>query len=106
MSSDTGRRAAGLLVRAREEGTTLPAKATGFPLAGAAEAYEVQALVAAKVGAVGAWKVGAPSPEAEPVFAPIFADLVHKSPARLPAAAFHRRGIEAEIAYRLGRDLP
>jgi 2-keto-4-pentenoate hydratase len=106
MSSEVVRRAADLLLRAREEVTTLPTDAVGFPLAGAADAYAVQALVAAEVGTVGAWKVGASSPEAAPIFAPIFADLVHESPARLEGAAFHRRGIEAEIAYRLGRDLP
>lgn len=106
MGSEAARRAAGLLLRAREEGTTLAADVVGFPLSGAAEAYAVQALVAAKVGAVGAWKVGAAAPEAEPIYAPIFADLVHASPARLDGAAFHERGIEAEIAYRLGRDLP
>jgi 2-keto-4-pentenoate hydratase len=106
MSSEAAVRAAGLLVRAREEGATLSADVAGFPLAGAAEAYAIQALVAAEVGAVRAWKVGATTPEAEPVFAPIFTGLVHASPARLPAATFHKRGIEAEIAYRLGRDLP
>jgi 2-keto-4-pentenoate hydratase len=93
-------------MHAREEGTALPLDVVGLQLASPAEAYEVQALVAAKLGAVKAWKTGAPSPDAEPILAPIFADLVHVSPARLPAAAFHRLGIEAEIAYRLGRDLP
>jgi 2-keto-4-pentenoate hydratase len=72
----------------------------------ASDAYRLQALVAAELGPVAAWKTGAPSPEAEPIMAPIFAELVHRSPARLDAAGFHRIGIEAEIAYRLGRDLP
>jgi 2-keto-4-pentenoate hydratase len=84
----------------------LPAEAVSFSLEGLAEAYEVQALVAAKLGAVAAWKTGAPSPEAEPIIAPIFKDLVHGSPARLEAMRFRRLGIEAEIAYRLCRDLP
>ncbi|HYZ25623.1 MAG TPA: fumarylacetoacetate hydrolase family protein [Geminicoccaceae bacterium] len=84
----------------------LPAEAVSFSLESLAEAYEVQALVAGKVGAVAAWKTGAPSPEAEPIMAPIFEGLVHGSPALLEAARFHRLGIEAEIAYRLGCDLP
>jgi 2-keto-4-pentenoate hydratase len=106
MISEPATRAASLLIRAREEGTTLPSDIVSFELASPADAYGVQALVAAKLGAVAAWKTGAPSPQAEPILAPIFADLVHVSAARLPAATFHRLGIEAEIAYRLGRDLP
>lgn len=98
--------AAELLLRARAAGTPLAEAITAEGLGGCAEAYRVQALVAARLGPVGAWKTGAPSPEAEPIGAPIFADLVHPSPATLPAARFHRLGIEAEIAYRLGRDLP
>jgi 2-keto-4-pentenoate hydratase len=84
----------------------VPAETPGFDLEDAAEAYDVQALVARGRGRVGARKTGAASTDAEPIRAPIFADLVHLSPARLEAARFHRLGIEAEIAYRLGRDLP
>lgn len=106
MSSERAARAARLLIDARDEGTALPAEAVSFPVESVAEAYEIQALVAANVGAVAAWKTGAPSPEAEPIMAPIFEGLVHGSPGRLEAAQFHRLGIEAESAYRLGRDLP
>ena len=106
MGSEQVTRAAGLLVRAREEGVALPAEAIGFQLEGPAEAHQIQALVAAEMGDVGAWKTGAPSPEDEPIMAPIFAGLVWPSPGRLAARSFHKLGIEAEIAYRLGRDLP
>ena len=106
MSSERATRAARLLTCARDEGTSVPAEALNFSLESRAEAYEVQALVAAEVGAVVAWKTGAPSPEAEPIIAPIFEGLVWTSPARLEAIRFHRLGVEAEIAYRLCRDLP
>lgn len=99
--------AAGLLLTARREGTPLTADRLGqLPITARADAYAIQELVAAKLGPVGAWKVGAPSPEAEPARAPIQASAVHASPAVLPAASFHRIGIEVEIAYRLGHDLP
>jgi 2-keto-4-pentenoate hydratase len=75
-------------------------------LAEVADAYAVQELVVRELGPVGAWKVGAPSPTAEPVRAPILAATIHPSPVTLPAEAFHVVGIEAEIAYRLGADLP
>jgi 2-keto-4-pentenoate hydratase len=106
MSAERVEHAAALLLRARKEGVALPAEATSLPLESRAEAYRVQALLAAELGPVAGWKTGAPSPEAEPIIAPIFEDLVHVSPARLEATRFHRLGIEAEIAFRLGRDLP
>jgi 2-keto-4-pentenoate hydratase len=84
----------------------LSAESIDFDLADISEAYAVQSLVAEKRGRVGAWKTGAASPDAEPIAAPIFADLVHESGVDLPAAQFHRLGIEAEIAYRLEHDLP
>ena len=75
-------------------------------LASEADAYAVQERVARELGPVGAWKVGAASPAAEPVRAPILAATIHASPVTVPAAGFHVIGIEAEIAYRLGADLP
>ncbi len=99
--------AAGLLLTARRERRPIPAdRLERMPIASRAEAYAIQEAVASALGPVGAWKVGAPSPEAEPARAPILAEAIHASPARLPAAAFHHIGIEVEIAYRLGRDLP
>jgi 2-keto-4-pentenoate hydratase len=47
--------------------------------------------------------VGAKSPEAQPTCAPIFASLVHASPAAIPAVQLGMIGIEAEIAFRLAR---
>jgi 2-keto-4-pentenoate hydratase len=84
----------------------VPSETIGWDLADRAEAYAVQALVAAELGPVAAWKTGAPSPDAEPIVAPVFANVVWCSPARLAASRFLKLGIEVEIAYRLGRDLP
>ncbi|MBX6744311.1 MAG: fumarylacetoacetate hydrolase family protein [Acetobacteraceae bacterium] len=99
--------AASLLLTARREAAPLAAdRLARLPIASRADAYAIQERVAAELGPVGAWKVGASSPEAEPARAPIQAAAIHVSPAVLPAAAFHRIGIEVEIAYRLGCDLP
>jgi 2-keto-4-pentenoate hydratase len=93
-------------LNARRPGGALVVPEPGAALAEVADAYAVQERVVAELGPVGAWKVGAASPAAEPLRAPILAATIHVSPAELPAADFHVLGIEAEIAYRLGADLP
>ncbi len=74
------------------------------------QAYAIQDRVAATLwadhGGVTGWKTGAPDPEAEPIAAPIGAPLILDSGVTLLASDFHLRGVEAELAYRLGRDLP
>lgn len=96
--------AATALVAARKSRRPLPA----LPVvpATAAEAYAIQTEVARRLGPVTAWKVGAPGPDAEPSCAPINAATLFFDTERLPATMFHVIGIEAEIVYRLGRDLP
>jgi 2-keto-4-pentenoate hydratase len=71
-----------------------------------AEAYYVQDLMLDALGTTGGWKVGAPTADATPMFAPMpgenFAgngELIAKEMRRL-------RGVEAEIAFRMGKDLP
>ncbi|MGH8703964.1 MAG: 2-keto-4-pentenoate hydratase [Burkholderiales bacterium] len=51
-----------------------------------------------------AWKAGAPSDKVEPTASPIH--TVHGSPAMVRTDAMNMIGVEAEIAYRLARDLP
>lgn len=55
---------------------------------------------------VAAWKVGAASPVSRPTCAPIFAGHVVKSPAHLLALRDGLNGVEAELAFHVGRDLP
>lgn len=68
------------------------------------QAYLVQREIAAQLGEIGGWKVGSPSP-ASGTFtcAPLPARGIIDSPAEIGCAD---RGVEAEIAVRLGRDLP
>ena len=73
----------------------------------AEDAYRIQDQVyAARYPGVAAraWKVGAADVHAEPNGAPI--GLLLESPAKVDRAAFHMFGIEAEIAFRLVKDLP
>jgi 2-keto-4-pentenoate hydratase len=104
MTDDRARRAADLLLTARRTGTAiadLPADCRPRSLA---EAYAVQDIVAPHLGTIVAWKTGAPTPTAEPAYAPIFEVIA--SPARFPAASQRLFGIEAEVAFRFARDLP
>jgi 2-keto-4-pentenoate hydratase len=71
-----------------------------------AEAMAAQADIARRLDAeVGAWKVGV-RPDGVAVAAPIYADLIHAPDTQIALGARGNLGIEAEIAFRLGRDLP
>jgi 2-keto-4-pentenoate hydratase len=76
----------------------------------AEQAYAAQSTLVARLvprfGPIVGWKVGAPSQTAEPAAAPLLADLVQPSPARFGGARLRLRGIEAEVAFRIGRALP
>ena len=75
-----------------------------------AEAYAVQDAVVRERGEVAGWKVGAASAQAEPVRAALTKDSVWVDAAgqavHLPAAGFAVIGVEAELVYQLGADLP
>ena len=72
-----------------------------------ADAYQIQDAVIRRLGeAVGGWKVGAASEIAAAFCAPIFARMIRPSPASYDAGELRLIGIEGEIAFRLGRDLP
>lgn len=104
------RRATALLLDARRRHRPL----TGLPEdcrpRTRAQAYAIQDQVATALwedhGGITGWKAGAPDSEADPIAAPIGAPLILDSGVALLASDFHLRGIEAELAYRLGRDLP
>ena len=71
-----------------------------------ADAYEIQEAVIRRLGeAVGGWKVGAASAGAAAFCAPIFGRMIRPSPASYDPGELRLIGIEAEIAFRLGRDL-
>ena len=107
MTPDNLRRAAALLLEARHTRRWLAALPEECRPADIAEAYAIQRLVFAKLGPVAAaWKVGAGSPEATPACAAIGNSTLFGDGAVVPSNMLNLVGAEAEIAYRLGLDLP
>jgi 2-keto-4-pentenoate hydratase len=104
MTPETIESAARMLLEARRKAAPLDDLPASCRPESAADAYAIQDAVARQLGAVRAWKVGAPDAATEPVYAPIF--VVEHAPARFPAAAHRLFGVEAEIAFRFARDLP
>jgi 2-keto-4-pentenoate hydratase len=97
--------AAGMLLDARRTNTPiddLPAAVRPRTLE---EAYFIQDRIALAYGEIGGWKVGAPTAEATPMFAPMPRAWIAGNSAVLGGR--HRfRGLEAEIAFLIGKDLP
>ena len=98
---------------ARAEARVLSAREAGGEVSTVADAYRVQDALAAKAGAVRAWKVSALVPEQQrgyptdrPVGGALFTPFCHETPARLALKTFVAPLMECEIAFLLGRDLP
>ncbi|WP_317891014.1 2-keto-4-pentenoate hydratase [Edaphobacter bradus] len=70
------------------------------------EAYFIQDRMSWAYEAIGGWKVGAPTPDATPSFAPMPAAWMSCSGCELRGLMHRYRGVEAEIAFHLGADLP
>lgn len=69
-----------------------------------ADAYAIQHAVSAAMGGIAGWKVGSPNPAATHfTCAPLPSGTVSDGPLTVQGSD---RGVEAEIAVRLGRDLP
>ena len=92
------------LLEARRSGLVIAVAPEDVP-ATEAEAYVVQHAVAETLGPIGGWKVGAGGPDAPPSAAPLPASVIMTAPATLPPE-YSDRLVEAEIAFRLARDLP
>jgi 2-keto-4-pentenoate hydratase len=72
-----------------------------------ADAYEIQEAVIRLLGeTIGGWKVGVKSAAVPAFCAPIWTKMIRSSPAFYDAGELRLIGIEAEIAFRLGRDFP
>jgi 2-keto-4-pentenoate hydratase len=69
------------------------------------EAYFVQDRMSWAYEKIGGWKVGAPTPDATPTFAPMPADWMTCTGCALKGNTHRYRGVEAEIAFKLGSDL-
>jgi len=100
------RQAAELLVAARRNRQQLDGLPAALQPASDIAAFAIQDAVMALLGErAGGWKVATP-PGGPATCAPLFASLVHPSPLSIAASEVPMLGVEAEIAVRLGRDLP
>ncbi|MET0217788.1 MAG: fumarylacetoacetate hydrolase family protein [Burkholderiales bacterium] len=106
MTDDQVTQAANLLVEARRTGNRISSLPDSCKPSTPEDAYAIQDAVAARLGAVGGWKVGAGSPQAEPACAPMPADLIFRSEQHPSYAASPGTEVETEIAFLLGADLP
>ena len=96
-----------LLVEAHRSRKAAPT--AGVTLASESEAYQVQDAVFAALWSgsrPAAWKAGGPSDKVAPTASPIPAENVLHSPASVSGATMHMIGVEAEVAFRLAKDLP
>ncbi len=103
--------AAAQFIRARREHTQLSELPTDCTPVSYEDAYAIQDAVCQALWLnngqrINAWKTGAADASVTPFVAPIPPDAVFKNHSTLTGADFHEIGAEAELAYRLGKDLP
>jgi 2-keto-4-pentenoate hydratase len=91
------------LIRAHNGAVALPHAQVLPP--DAAAAYAVQDETMRGLGPIDGWKVGAKGPTMEPACAPLPASGLFPTRATLLGPPWRMRGIEVEVAVRLGRDL-
>ena len=70
------------------------------------EAYFVQDRMSWAYEAIGGWKVGAPTPDATPTFAPMPAAWMSCSGCEMRGVTHRYRGLEGEVAFFMGENLP
>jgi 2-keto-4-pentenoate hydratase len=106
--------AAAFLWRTRIEQRRIEALPDSLKPRSLAEGYAIQdAMVAMAAQPVSGWKIAATSKAGqehigvtEPLAGRLFKNFILQDGARLPAAPLHMAVIEAEFAFRMGRDLP
>jgi 2-keto-4-pentenoate hydratase len=98
-------RAAASLLEARKTRRWLDALPSGAQPTSETDAYAIQELVAMELGPIAGWKVGSATLHSEPFRAPLHAATIFPGDS-IPARLLHIIGVEGEIVYRLGRDLP
>ena len=96
--------AANLLMDARRTGSPLTDLPADLQPATLDEAYFVQDILANVYGEIGGWKIGAPTPEATPLFGPMPLAWISAGDPTLGGVRY--KGLEAEIAFHLAQDIP
>lgn len=107
LDHDRMQRAAELLLRARRETAPIADLPEDLRPRNLDEAYALQDMVAMAFAPIGGWKVGAPAPDANPLYSamPLWGGFI-QSGHRVSRDYRRLCGIEAEIAFLLGQDLP
>jgi 2-keto-4-pentenoate hydratase len=98
--------AANLLMNARRTGVPMDELPAAVRPQTVEEAYFVQDTIAVAYETIGGWKVGAPNLETTPMFAPMPLIWMAPSGASISGVRSRYRGLEAEIAFVFGQDLP
>ena len=98
--------AADILLDARRTATPIAELPKGLQPQTLEEAYFVQDRMSWAYEAIGGWKVGAATPDATPGFAPMPKAWITCSGCEMRGVMHRYRGLEAEIAFRMGSDLP
>jgi len=107
IDDDRLRQAAELLLAARRDKKPISALPVGLRPNTLAEAYHLQDILATALGPVGGWKIGAPTPSAVPICSPMpLRGGFAPTNSTIRSRYSRLRGIEAEIAFLLGKDLP
>ena len=100
--------AAELFLEARRTATPIADLPASLQPASLEEAYFVADTMAHALQPEGttAWKVGAPAPDAVPLFGPMISAWIADSGTLLGDRRHRWRGLEAEISFLIGKDLP
>ncbi|MEZ2345696.1 2-keto-4-pentenoate hydratase [Terriglobus sp. RCC_193] len=100
------RQAADHLLTARRTATPIPSLPEAIVPTTEEESFAIQDFLAVAFAPIGGWKVGAQSPEGVPFFCPLPAAWMGANGAVFRGMTHRLRGIEAEIAFRVGTALP
>ena len=100
-------RAAEILLRARREMMPIHELPEALRPTNLHEAYALQDMVGLALSPISGWKIGAPSPEAEPLYSAMPAWGGYVASGGIVSRDLRRlRGVEGEIAFLMGKDLP
>lgn len=102
---DVLRRTAEVLLEARRTNLPIADLPADLQPASENEAFFVQDVMMEAYGAIGGWKIGARGPDAVPFFAPMPRAWIAEG-GSLYKGASRLFGVEAEIAFLIGTDLP
>ncbi len=97
---------ANLLLDSRRTGVPLTDLPEAVRPASEQEAFFVQDVMMRAYGEIGGWKIGARTPDGEPFFAPMPQMSMGENGSLFKGPLHRLHGVEAEIAFRIGHDLP